>query len=222
MINKLTLQALSALLLFSLSSITNFVAAASLEIQFLGLDITYDGSTLTTIGDPNPGDPDPLSAVSLYVDGSLAGPNLNAPADDISALLSISVTAISDTGGVGVFAAPGSFDLGLNSGGLNLTLTQATVQYLPTGSVEFVFAGAFATIDGQDLPYGLVIGEPVTLSFSAQIDDGSLASSDGYLTGFTASGTGEVQGTVVPIPATVWLFGSGLLGLVRIARRKTV
>jgi len=28
------------------------------------------------------------------------------------------------------------------------------------------------------------------------------------------------QASVVPIPATVWLFGSGLLGLVGIARRK--
>jgi hypothetical protein len=27
-------------------------------------------------------------------------------------------------------------------------------------------------------------------------------------------------GTVVPVPAAVWLFGSGLLGLVGVARRK--
>jgi hypothetical protein len=27
-------------------------------------------------------------------------------------------------------------------------------------------------------------------------------------------------GTVVPIPAAIWLFGSGLLGLIGIARRK--
>ena len=206
---------LSALLLFSLTSIANIVAASTLNIQFTGLDITYDGATLTTIGNP-----DSLDSVALKVDGSLAGPVLVAPTDNISADLSIAVTNIPDTGGVGTFAAPGSFDLGLLTGGLNLSLTQAAVEYLSTGFVDFVFAGAFASIDSQDLPYGLVIGEPVTLSFSAQVDPTSVTSSGGFLTGFTASGTGEVQGAVVPVPAALWLFGSGLIGLVGIARRK--
>jgi len=33
---------------------------------------------------------------------------------------------------------------------------------------------------------------------------------------------GTWTATVVPIPATVWLFGSGLLGMIGIARRKKV
>ena len=34
-------------------------------------------------------------------------------------------------------------------------------------------------------------------------------------------GFDEVRfGTVVPVPAAVWLFGSGLIGLIGIARRK--
>ena len=32
--------------------------------------------------------------------------------------------------------------------------------------------------------------------------------------------SGDVGAAVVPIPAAVWLFGSGLLGLVGVARRK--
>jgi len=36
----------------------------------------------------------------------------------------------------------------------------------------------------------------------------------------TVGMSGFVQQVVVPIPAAVWLFGSGLLGLVGIARRK--
>jgi hypothetical protein len=32
--------------------------------------------------------------------------------------------------------------------------------------------------------------------------------------------TGDVPATVVPVPAAIWLFGSGLLGLIGIARRK--
>lgn len=45
-----------------------------------------------------------------------------------------------------------------------------------------------------------------------------------FFGGAVATGSGSVMvdnfGTVVPIPAAVWLFGSGLLGLVGIARRK--
>jgi hypothetical protein len=38
----------------------------------------------------------------------------------------------------------------------------------------------------------------------------------------TSFGGGEIRGQVqvVPIPAAVWLFGSGLLGLVALARRR--
>lgn len=38
---------------------------------------------------------------------------------------------------------------------------------------------------------------------------------------FEIRGTYNVQLAAVPIPAAVWLFGSGLLGLIGIARRKT-
>ena len=43
-----------------------------------------------------------------------------------------------------------------------------------------------------------------------------------HVTGCTDTGTGTdaCQVAAVPVPAAVWLFGSGLLGLVGIARRK--
>lgn len=45
-----------------------------------------------------------------------------------------------------------------------------------------------------------------------------------FFGGNLAGGSGSVMvdnfGTVVPVPAAVWLFGSGLLGLVGVARRK--
>jgi hypothetical protein len=44
-----------------------------------------------------------------------------------------------------------------------------------------------------------------------------------YIANFTTSpavGSALVKATVVPIPSAVWLFGSGLLGLLGIARRK--
>jgi hypothetical protein len=41
----------------------------------------------------------------------------------------------------------------------------------------------------------------------------------GFNANFNANLTGTPD-TVIPVPAAVWLFGSGLLGLVGIARRK--
>jgi hypothetical protein len=40
------------------------------------------------------------------------------------------------------------------------------------------------------------------------------------LTGFAVSGWYVHDGNVVPIPAAIWLFGSGLLGLIGVAKRK--
>ncbi len=39
--------------------------------------------------------------------------------------------------------------------------------------------------------------------------------------GFVTSFTGSLQSTAVPVPAAVWCFGSGLLGLIGVARRKS-
>ena len=52
-----------------------------------------------------------------------------------------------------------------------------------------------------------------------------LAMIDGAFVGFNANfsvnaASYEVNPAVVPVPAAVWLFGSGLLGLVGVARRK--
>lgn len=46
------------------------------------------------------------------------------------------------------------------------------------------------------------------------------ATSDDFSVDFTADTVLAKAGPVVPVPAAVWLFGSGLLGLVGVARRK--
>jgi hypothetical protein len=45
---------------------------------------------------------------------------------------------------------------------------------------------------------------------------------DSYDVNFSDGSVLQVDVTVIPVPSAVWLFGSGLLGLVGIARRKTV
>ncbi|MEO2046266.1 MAG: hypothetical protein ABGX16_06795 [Pirellulales bacterium] len=152
--------------------------------------------------------------MALLVDGSSVG-TLVAPADAISADLAIEVTDIPVGGGSGSTASPaGSLALGLAGGGLELSLDDASVIYLSTGFVDFVFAGALASIDGQDLPFGLVIGDPVNISFSAQIAPGSIFDNGTYLTAFVAAGTGGVTGVAVPEPMSLLLLLPGLSLLV--------
>ena len=98
-------------------------------------------------------------------------------------------------GGGSVTSAVGGI-MDLEFGGtdhLYLDLDDVTVSYVDAiGLFQIAFGGSVATIFGQSLPYGLVMGDPVTASFSTQL---SSSTDDGvYLTSFTAAGTGEVTG----------------------------
>jgi hypothetical protein len=72
---------------------------------------------------------------------------------------------------------------------------------------------------GQNLPFGLQVGDPITASFSAQINAGTKTAAGGFVTGFHTSGTGEVRGTNVPEPATLLLAALGFVGCCAAARR---
>lgn len=131
----------------------------------------------------------------------------------------VTVTGIFDdsvlTGGTGVisFATPGnSFTVTAGdaiftpdevfAGTPTLTLNAMNADFVSTGFLFYAtdattgatFNSYFSYFDGDDANFGYVSGG--WLSFSA-------------------------TQTVVPVPAAVWLFGSGLLGLVGVARRKT-
>ena len=68
-----------------------------------------------------------------------------------------------------------------------------------------------------DVPYH---GVRITLRLPDYLEDNVIVSSGSF--GFRANGSGEYTEIIsaVPIPAALWLFGSGLLGLVGIARRR--
>lgn len=73
-----------------------------------------------------------------------------------------------------------------------------------------------------DMPAGNFAGGTVFFGFT---DVGASITNITYFAGnpdSDAVGIDDVRfGTVVPIPAAIWLFGSGLLGLVGVARRKS-
>ena len=222
-------------LVFILGSFT--AHASTLEIQFTGLDLVYDGSDIydaTNIvgSNGNPAESDPLNTMNFLVDGNLVG----SQTTDIYADVYISdVLNIPTTGGT-VSTNGGFFDLLTSSNnpgwGLGLDFSEAEIIYVVGGGIEIaIFGAAAASICEsctQMLPFGLEMGDPVTLSFSSTnfttstngVAEAVTSTGVEYLTGFTASSDGTVTGALVPVPAAVWLFGSGLLGLVGIARRK--
>lgn len=81
---------------------------------------------------------------------------------------------------------------------------------------EFAYNGntlAFnTTITGGEIC--IVVGCTISESVWVNLDNGGF---DPALKQFTDTGTAI---TTIPVPAAVWLFGSGILGLVSVARRK--
>jgi hypothetical protein len=123
---------------------------------------------------------------------------------------SITVTGTASAAGTGT-------DVDLLSGSFN----NATIVEISTGLFEFqITGGSFTDTKDPDLLkfYGLptdvgYIGG-FNLSFST-----TAAAGDDFSTIELFSG--DIVNQPVPIPAAVWLFGSGLLGLVGIARRRS-
>jgi hypothetical protein len=192
-------------------------SAAYIQIQLGGLDLQYDGSS---IYDSGTADPAPLTNATFLSDGVALGP---ADTSDVTLDLQIpGVLNIPAAGGSVTSASGGNLYLDLGDGEfLSLTLDVANVNYVPlTSTVQFVFAGSAASIDGQQLPYGITLGEPVSVSFSTQLIEPAsyVVTQDGSFVGsFDAQGTGEIH--AVPEPATLGLLGLGGLAILRRRRR---
>lgn len=195
------------------------VPIGALDIEFTGLNLTYDGSTISDSTDPNggncdPNEADPLTMVDFLVDGSSIGSVSNDVYMDVSIP---GVTGISDVDPVSVVFANGSgyFDLLIGSGAeefLKLDSSEVTITYInSTSQVQFVFGASVVGIGSQDLPFDLTIGDPVTVSFSTRVKVGSkVVDDDDVVTAFSSAGTGEITGQAIPEPATCLLVALSL------------
>jgi hypothetical protein len=205
------------------------LSAATIEIGFTGMDLVYDGSAIydagsTSGGLGDPADADPLATVDIFVDGlPVASYSVDVSADvfipDVSPIpVGAGVTNITTVGN------PGFFDVLLGTSPLAsefmlVDLDEVNITYLDVlGVVQFTFGAAVSDVFAQNLPLGLVMGDPVTVTFSAQVVPGTLTTNGINVTGFDLFGTGSIQGPAVPEPGTCLLAAFGLVA--GIARRR--
>ena len=104
-------------------------------------------------------------------------------------------------------------DISFNTGILSTTLETTVGANLDIMGSLNIFAqgtslwgdGAFGSADFLDT-FGIVI---TPLTYGVVLDHGSITPAPF-----------DLGGTTVPVPPAVWLFGSGLIGLIGVARRK--
>ena len=183
---------------FSFLSCGNYAQAGVIELQFSGLEISYDGSTITDGGTGA----DPLTSVVILEDNTVTGgsPFVSDIAIDI---VIPGVSGISAAGDQVLSDPGGSLTLSLPGGDfVALSLEEVIVTYVDGSDPSFVFGATVAEVLAQSLPAGLVMNNPVSVSFSTTID--TLTVDAGVVETFTASGTGEIR-DVIPEPTTVAL-----------------
>ncbi|GMU84239.1 MAG: hypothetical protein AMXMBFR47_41090 [Planctomycetota bacterium] len=204
-------------------------ATADTIIEFTGMNLVYNGSSLVDAGSAaggvrNPTDADALATVDFFSNGSLVG-SLDS---DISLDILIP-DVVNIPAGANVHyqqttpGNPGFFDLligtsPLASEFLQLDLENVSIVYSDiSGLARFTFGAAIAESSSQNLPFGLTMTDPITVSFSAQVDPATLTSAGGFITGFEAFGTGEFA-EAIPEPASLALL---MLGAAAGLRRRS-
>ncbi|MEO1497801.1 MAG: PEP-CTERM sorting domain-containing protein [Planctomycetota bacterium] len=188
-------------------------------MQLADVDIEYD-SGAATVTDAGVGNDD-LAGIFVFNGGVEQG-LIDGPGVSFDFELP-SVPAIPVAGGTVTTAAGGSLTLFGPGLILDVTLQSADIIYTPIPSiVDFVFVGTVGSIDAQNIPFVAPngIGDPVTITLSTQVD--SITAGTTFVTSFTASGTGEIEGpfsidpdNVIPEPTTLALLALGAAALGR-------
>ena len=188
--------------------------ADQITIQFSGLDLTYNGSTLYDTRDINgglgiPAEATPLVTATFFLNNTLVG----LLTSDIFIDVILPTINIPTAGGLVNTSGSGNFDLltknQITGWGLANHIDN-TFALIYVAATRTLFGSGSGTISSQDLPFGLVAEEPVTISFSLQLSD--ITASNGFLTGFRARGTGEINSlssAAVPEPASLAMLGLG-------------
>ena len=213
------LAVLAACLIASFAVFSLPLQASTLEIQFTGLDLDYDGNNIfdggvhNTVNGGGAALADSLTSMNFYLDGSLVGV-LNS---DVFADVYIANVGAMPVGG-GVLNSLGNggtfgVDLLTSNGapGWGLSLNINSMQFFYTGSnIAISVSGLASSIFAQQLPFALAYDptQPVTIVMSSA-NLSNLTTAGGFITNIDAAGTGNVAGTYVPEPSTFVLLGLG-------------
>jgi len=193
----LTILAVSALL-WALS----FGARADVAAPALDISTVFGGSGVANVGGNLTIN---ATAFSIFLEGTPVPPPIDIP--DVP--FTLTATYSGSSGPAHTFVN-GSLDAGPY---MTATFSSMTLFNLGNGLGQLLETPLVYT--GGTLVSGLTAG-----SIAGSISN---ASSDDFSLDFTATGPQAFvakAGPVVPVPAAVWLFGSGLLGLVAVARKK--
>ncbi len=224
----------SAALLAVVVGVTNSAAlATTLEIQFLGLDLYYDGNSIFDAGSSNTsrtGNPiyaDPLTSVQFFLDGTL----VHTLSSDVFADIYITDLGAMPAAG-GLLASSGngnSFGIDLltsnNDPGWGLALNIDSMQMFYSGSnIAISVSGLATSIPVQLLPNGYEFdaNQPLTIVMSSANLTGittGVVDEVNVVTSMHAAGTGNIAGILVPEPGSMALLSIGFIGAVLLGWR---
>lgn len=181
--------------------------ASVIEIRVTGINAVYDGFFLTDAGDPFGGNQDPtesdqLVSANFLVDGVSKGTlNANIFAD----FAFVGLQNIPVGGGIVAANFGGFFDVltSLAGWGVGLDFLDPFKFVYDAAGGTLSGSGYASSIVGQNLPFGLVVSQPIRVSllFNSLTNVGNAG---GFLTRFDAAGNGTIT---VPEPTSLLLFG---------------
>lgn len=219
---------IGALLLALCAAFPSVSTAKLIEIQFTGLDFKYDGVDLFDGGGKAGGsgkasESDPLTTMTFLTDSTLVG----VLTKDIYAdFLLKNVTEIPVSGGLVMENGTSGFGFDLlvssQDGGWGIGLDVEKYQVFYSGNKLSIAATEVASnLRTQNLPFGLVInpGDEIKIIISSA-NMADVTDNGTFLTGFKASGTGNIRGSDVPEPSAAGLCLLAGVGLFQAVRRR--
>jgi len=234
---KKTALSVALATVMALPTVSAYAAAVSTGDM---LDITTGTQLVDTNGNPTNVNPGSWFGMDTNKNGVIAGTEKTPLAQGTTGLvIGTATTAGASHGGLttagdtNAITAPwnffgntgsdfttvgvtGSETAGLDMSGWNVTWNGIPAINMSTGAWGAGFSNGVGNFVWTD-----AYGGAYTLDYHATVPVGDPSNFGGVQYSLHLVGNVNAAGPAVPIPAAAWLFGSGLMGLVGIARRKS-